>query len=370
MIKGILNNPHLKNFSCISQKIRLENLSTTFTRNSSSSTSSSQPIETFDQPIEGITHGDSMQHVILQKFKLKEPSAKFDKTLVFPISKFVFGQPNRPDLIHRCVMFERSLMRSGSANTKTRSEVAMSGRKLRPQKGTGRARLGDASSPTLRKGGVAFGPKPKDWSQGIPRKVWELGLRTVLSQRWREGKLIIVDKFDMEGLEDASEELSSFIKAKDWSSSFLIASARWGTEASGLESPSLLRKAISRSHLIRDGIRLGQTGTWWQNLQRERILPILNTLDLAHPNDIRPGKPHPADSKLPAVGIYHLLLRKHVILDIEAVRHLEHKLTEDLRRPISALGVSPVEAHYQSLIASHSISSIPAFQKTENFKES
>ncbi|KAI8445022.1 hypothetical protein BY996DRAFT_6434907 [Phakopsora pachyrhizi] len=222
-----------------------------------------------------------MQHVILQKFKLKEPSAKFDKTLVFPISK--------PDLIHRCVMFERSLMRSGSANTKTRSEVAI--------------------------------------------------------QRWREGKLIIVDKFDMEGLEDASEELSSFIKAKDWSSSFLIASARWGTEASGLESPSLLRKAISRSHLIRDGIRL------------------------AHPNDIRPGKPHPADSKLPAVGIYHLLLRKHVILDIEAVRHLEHKLTEDLRRPISALGVSPVEAHYQSLIASHSISSIPAFQK-KNFKES
>lgn len=203
---------------------------------------------------------------------------------------------------------------------------------------------------------MAFGPKPKDWAQGIPRKIWELGLRTVLSERWREGRLIVVDKFDMEGLEHASVQLSKFLRARNWSDAFLIAGGHWGSESHGWKSAGLVRQALSRSHLIQDGIRLGQSGTWWQSIQRSSVLPSLNTVDLAHPTDIRPGIPHPPDTKPPAVGIYHILLRKYTILDIQAVRHLEHKLTADLRRPIAALGVSSTEARHQKQLAVKSIS--------------
>ncbi|EFP75849.1 54S ribosomal protein, mitochondrial [Puccinia graminis f. sp. tritici] len=311
------------------------------------------------QPIEGLTHGQSVQHVILNKFHINRPeqqSPSDHEQLVYPLSSFVFGQPFRSDIIHRCVNFERSLMRSGSANTKTRSEVAMSGRKLRPQKGSGRARLGDASSPTLRKGGAAFGPKPKDWAQGIQRKVWELGLRTILSQRWREGRLIVVDKFEMDGQEEASEQLARLMNQRAWSSAVMIAGGHWGTEANGWKDPGLLRQALARTHLVKDGIRLGQSGPEWARIQRTKILPILNNIDLAHPNDLRPGKPHPADLKPGRIGIYHLLLRKFTILDLNAVRHLEHHLTRDLRQPITALGLSPAEAHYQSVLANQSLS--------------
>ncbi|PLW51416.1 hypothetical protein PCANC_05189 [Puccinia coronata f. sp. avenae] len=315
-----------------------------------------QQPSTYQQPIAGLTHGQSVQHVRLHKFDITQPELEaHPQDLVFPLSSFVFGQPFRSDIIHRCVNFERSLMRSGSANTKTRSEVAMSGRKLRPQKGSGRARLGDASSPTLRKGGAAFGPKPKDWAQGIQRKVWELGLRTILSQRWREGRLLVVDRFEMHGREQASAELAKLVKYRNWSSAVIIAGGNWGTEATGWRGPGLLRDALARTHLVHDGIRLGQTGPAWARIQRTQVLPVLNQIDLAHPSDLRPGKPHPADLKPGHIGIYHLLLRKFTILDLNAVRHLEHFLTRDLRHPISALGISPNEAHYQSLLAKQSL---------------
>ena len=85
------------------------------------------------------------------------------------------------------------MTRLGTASTKTRYEVHGSRRKVRPQKGSGRARLGDKKSPMLRGGGVAFGPKPRDFSSDLPKKVYDLAWRTALSYRFRKGELIIVD---------------------------------------------------------------------------------------------------------------------------------------------------------------------------------
>ncbi|KIM21544.1 hypothetical protein M408DRAFT_333405 [Serendipita vermifera MAFF 305830] len=104
----------------------------------------------------------------------------------------VFAQPIRRDILHACVTWYRDSIRTGTASTKTRSEVVGSGRKIRPQKGTGRARLGDRASPMLRGGGVAFGPKPRDFSSELPKKVREMGLRIALSQKVRERRLIVV----------------------------------------------------------------------------------------------------------------------------------------------------------------------------------
>jgi large subunit ribosomal protein L4 len=104
----------------------------------------------------------------------------------------VFSQPIRRDVLHACVTWYRDSLRRGTASTKSRGEVNGSNRKIRPQKGTGRARLGDRGSPMLRGGGVAFGPRPRDFSTELPRKIREMGMRVALSAKLRERKLLVV----------------------------------------------------------------------------------------------------------------------------------------------------------------------------------
>lgn len=106
--------------------------------------------------------------------------------------------PLRRDILHRAIIFEADSDRQGTASTKWRSEVHGSGRKIRPQKGQGRARLGDKKSPMLRGGGAAFGPKPRDFSTKLPRKIYDLAWRTALSYRYRRGELMIIQKFEDE----------------------------------------------------------------------------------------------------------------------------------------------------------------------------
>jgi large subunit ribosomal protein L4 len=101
--------------------------------------------------------------------------------------------PLRKDILHRAVIYEGDMTRQGTASTKYRSEVHGSNRKIRPQKGTGSARLGNKKSPLLKGGGVAFGPKPRDFSTELPRKVYDQAWRTALSYRYRKGELILVD---------------------------------------------------------------------------------------------------------------------------------------------------------------------------------
>lgn len=101
--------------------------------------------------------------------------------------------PLRKDILHRAVIFERDAMRQGTASSKTRAEVSGSTRKIRPQKGSGRARLGDRTSPMLRGGGRAHGPKPRDFSTELPRKVYNLAVRGTFSHLFQTGKMVVVD---------------------------------------------------------------------------------------------------------------------------------------------------------------------------------
>lgn len=109
----------------------------------------------------------------------------------FP-STFLYA-PLRKDILHRAVIFEGDAHRLGRAKTKDRGEVRGSSRKLRPQKGTGKARLGDKKSPMLRGGGVAHGPKPRDFSTELPRQIYDLAWRTAISYRYRRAELIVVE---------------------------------------------------------------------------------------------------------------------------------------------------------------------------------
>ncbi|KAF8535347.1 ribosomal protein L4 domain-containing protein [Trichophaea hybrida] len=109
----------------------------------------------------------------------------------FP-STFLYA-PLRRDILHKAVVFEGDAHRLGRANAKTRGEVRGSSKKIRPQKGTGKARLGDKKSPMLRGGGVAHGPRPRDFSTDLPRKMYDMAWRTAISYRYRRGELIVVD---------------------------------------------------------------------------------------------------------------------------------------------------------------------------------
>ncbi|KAH6625233.1 50S ribosomal protein-like protein L4 [Boeremia exigua] len=101
--------------------------------------------------------------------------------------------PVRKDILHRAVVYEGDMTRLGTASTKNRWEVRGSARKMRPQKGSGRARIGTVQSPVIRSGGVSHGPRPRDFSTELQKKVYDLAWRTALSHRFRRGELIIVD---------------------------------------------------------------------------------------------------------------------------------------------------------------------------------
>lgn len=102
-------------------------------------------------------------------------------------------------VLHQVVTWQLAKRRQGSASTKTRAEVSKTGHKMYGQKGTGNARHGDRSSPTFVGGGVAFGPKPRNYAYTLPKKVRRLGLAMALSDRQQEGNLIAVDGFGLDG---------------------------------------------------------------------------------------------------------------------------------------------------------------------------
>src|SRR5207248_11160876 len=97
--------------------------------------------------------------------------------------------------LHEVIVAMRAARRSGTANTKTKAEVDLSGAKPWRQKGTGRARAGYKSSPIWRGGGVVFGPKPRDYSKRTSKSVRRLAFQKALSERINAGDVLTIDEF-------------------------------------------------------------------------------------------------------------------------------------------------------------------------------
>lgn len=114
------------------------------------------------------------------------------------LNEHLFGVAVKPHILHDIVRMQLANRRQGTACTKTRSEVRGSGAKPYRQKGTGRARAGSKKSPVWRSGGTAFGPKPRDYSYNLPKKVRRLGLKMALSARHGEGNMVVLDEFAMD----------------------------------------------------------------------------------------------------------------------------------------------------------------------------
>jgi large subunit ribosomal protein L4 len=114
------------------------------------------------------------------------------------LSDGVFQQQPKGHILHLVVRGQRAVRRSGTAKTKTRGEVRLTGAKMYRQKGTGRARAGSGRSPVRVGGGIAFGPVPRSYAFKIPKKVRRTGVISALSQKLSEGNLIVVDRLSSE----------------------------------------------------------------------------------------------------------------------------------------------------------------------------
>ena len=119
-----------------------------------------------------------------------------EKISQMEINECLFEKSVRKDILHQVVVSQLANKRAGNASTKTRADVKCSGRKLYKQKGTGRARVGGDSSPTRKGGGVAFGPKPRNYFIKVHKKIKKAAIRMALTDKLQSDHLVIIDDFN------------------------------------------------------------------------------------------------------------------------------------------------------------------------------
>ncbi|HHV95078.1 MAG TPA: 50S ribosomal protein L4 [Clostridiaceae bacterium] len=121
-----------------------------------------------------------------------------EKVREIELSDEIFGIEVKPHILHMAVVNQLANKRQGTQSTKTRGEVRGGGRKPWRQKGTGRARQGSIRAPQWVKGGVALGPKPRNYKYRLPKKVRRLALKSALSSKVNTQNIIVLDKLDFD----------------------------------------------------------------------------------------------------------------------------------------------------------------------------
>jgi large subunit ribosomal protein L4 len=188
------------------------------------------------------------------------------------LSEAVFGAPYNEPLIHAAVRNFMANARQGTSATKTRGDVSGAGRKLWKQKGTGRARIASLRSPLWKGGGNVHGPQPRDWSYNMPRKMRQGALRSALSERVREGNVIVVDGWTLD--KPKTKEFVASLKKL------------------GLDGKTLIVDSLDNENLILST----------RNLQRAKVVNSF------------------------ALNIYDLLYHEKLVLSQAAARELEELL--------------------------------------------
>ncbi|MBM3619982.1 MAG: 50S ribosomal protein L4 [Alphaproteobacteria bacterium] len=184
----------------------------------------------------------------------------------------IFGLPVRADLLQRCVVWQLAKRRAGTHKTKIRSEVKATSKKMWAQKGTGRARHGNEAAPQFRGGGKAFGPVNRSHEIDLPKKVRKLALKTALSAKAAEGKLVVLENT-------------------------AVAEPKTGKLAASLKGLGI------KNALFIDGPTVGE------NFARAaRNIPLVDVLPQQGAN------------------VYDILRRDTLVLTRDAVKHLEERL--------------------------------------------
>lgn len=136
------------------------------------------------------------------------------------LSDAIFGVKVRADVLHRMVNWQLAKRRSGNHKTKGVSEISGTGKKPHSQKGTGRARAGSHRNPQHRGGAVIFGPVVRDHAHGLPKGIRRLALKTALSAKQAEGKLVILD--DTKAISHKTKEMAKTLETLGLSSALII----------------------------------------------------------------------------------------------------------------------------------------------------
>ncbi len=136
------------------------------------------------------------------------------------LDKTIFGIRNLPDLIHQYIRFQNAKSRQGSHKTKTRSEVSGRSKKPFSQKGTGNARQGSNKPPNFRGGAVSMGPVNRDYSFNLNKKEKKLALKSALSIKNTEDKIVIIDSFEIKSFK--TKELYTDLKNFEYKSALFI----------------------------------------------------------------------------------------------------------------------------------------------------
>ena len=154
----------------------------------------------------------------MSKIQVLDQSGKKVSEMNAP--KEVFSYPVKEHLLHEAVVNYRANQRRGTASTKTRSEVRGGGRKPWRQKGTGRARAGSIRSPLWRKGGVTFGPRPRDYYYNLPRKARRNALKSALAMKLAENQIFVLKALELK--EPKTQEGVKLLKALKLDSALIV----------------------------------------------------------------------------------------------------------------------------------------------------
>lgn len=149
------------------------------------------------------------------------------------VSDYIFGIEPNTSVMHQALMRQHANKRLGTHSTKTRGEISGGGRKPWKQKGTGRARQGSTRAPHWRHGGVVFGPKPRDYTQDLPKRMRRLALRSTLSTKASAGQIVVIDSFA--GFDGRTKAMIAFLG--------LLGDARGTVLATGVKQENLTRAA-------------------------------------------------------------------------------------------------------------------------------
>lgn len=154
----------------------------------------------------------------MNKIQVLDQSGKKVSEMNAP--KEVFSYPVKEHLLYEAVVNYRANQRRGAASTKTRSEVSGGGRKPWRQKGTGRARAGSIRSPLWRKGGVTFGPKPRDYYYSLPKKARRNALKSALSMKLADKQVIILKTLELK--EPKTQQGAKLLQALKLDSALIV----------------------------------------------------------------------------------------------------------------------------------------------------
>lgn len=225
--------------------------------------------------------------------KVKVHNLKNEEVGEIELSEVVFGAPLNESLIHAAVRNYMAIGRQGTVGTKTRGDVSGSGKKLWKQKGTGRARVASLRTPLWKGGGNVHGPQARDWSYKLPKKMRRGALRSVLSERLREGNMIILDEISLN-----QPKTKDFINA--------------------LTGLGLINKTQTTKTLIVDSLENQNLILSARNVQKTKVTSSLG------------------------VNIYDLLYHEKVVLSRAAIAELGELL--DPKREKKVNGAQDVEA--------------------------